>query len=118
MEKVGTPNHSPLREYFRTRDSVVLIREYLGRETRWLLKYLWAWLKSVIFIFLFEKSESKNSQALFGAASMGFLGRFDLLGRMTPVRQLILKAGKPTEFFGQGMIASMAHPWFGFWVLR
>jgi rhamnosyltransferase len=72
-KKVRTPNQSPLREYFRTRNSIVLIREYLAREPLWMLKYLWAWLKSVVFMFFFERDRKRKfSNIMRGCVDAAF----------------------------------------------
>jgi len=79
-KKVRTSNHSPLREYFRTRNSIVLIREYYAREPLWMLKYLWAWLKSVVLIFLFEKDRKQKLANIMRGCADGVFGRTGLPG--------------------------------------
>lgn len=54
-KKVGTLNHSPGRQYFMTRNTLILARDYVAKEPRWVLEYLWAWIKSILLVFLFEK---------------------------------------------------------------
>jgi rhamnosyltransferase len=80
-KKVRTLNHSPLRQYFTTRNSILLVRGYLGREPRWILGYLWNWFKSSVFMFLFEPQRfSKLSNIIHGFAD-GILGRTGPLRR-------------------------------------
>jgi rhamnosyltransferase len=64
----GTTNHTPQRQYFMTRNTVILACEYLGREPRWVLSTLWSRMKSLLLICLFEKERfQKLSHALMGA---------------------------------------------------
>jgi rhamnosyltransferase len=72
---VFTSNHSPLRHYFLARNSVVLVREYLSKEARWILSYLWGWLKYIALVFLFEKERTKKMKYILRGAFDGFLGR-------------------------------------------
>jgi len=74
-KKVRAANHSPVREYYRARNSIVLIREYLAREPRWLLYYMWSWSKSVVFIFLFEKDRMQKLGNTIRGCVDGLLGR-------------------------------------------
>jgi rhamnosyltransferase len=73
--KVRASNHSPLREYYRTRNSVALIREYLASEPRWMLRYLWAWFKSLVFMFLFEKQRMEKMRNIVRGCLDGVLGK-------------------------------------------
>jgi rhamnosyltransferase len=74
-KKVRAPNHSSVREYYRARNSIVLIREYLVREPRWVLYYMWSWLKSVVFISLFEKDRTQKLINTIRGCVDGLLGR-------------------------------------------
>jgi rhamnosyltransferase len=47
-KRVGTSNHDPVRQYFLSRNSVILAKEYLSLEPRWILRYWWLWLKSIV----------------------------------------------------------------------
>lgn len=74
-KRVRAANHSPVREYYRARNSIVLIREYLVREPRWLLYYVWSWLKSQVFIFLFERDRIQKLRNTIRGCVHGLLGR-------------------------------------------
>lgn len=74
-KKVRASNHSPLREYYRTRNSVTLIREYLTGEPWWMLRYLWAWFKSLAVMFLFEKDRRQKMRNMIRGGKDGLLGR-------------------------------------------
>lgn len=73
--KVRASNHSPLREYYRTRNSVVLIREYLTGEPWWMVRYLWAWYKSLAVMFLFEEDRRQKMRNMIRGGIDGLLGR-------------------------------------------
>jgi rhamnosyltransferase len=71
--KVYTSNHSPLRHYFMTRNSLLLIGSYLFAEPSWILKYVCAWIKSIIVILLFEDQRFvKAKQMLRGCVDALF----------------------------------------------
>jgi rhamnosyltransferase len=80
--KVYTSNHSPVREYFRTRNSVFLVREYIRLEPRWMMRYLWAWLKSLVLMFLFEKQRFLKMKNLIRGCFDGALGRSGSTGSL------------------------------------
>jgi rhamnosyltransferase len=48
-------NHPPLRQYFMTRNTVILAREYMRKEPRWILTELWRRAKSILIVCLFER---------------------------------------------------------------
>jgi rhamnosyltransferase len=63
----GTANHPPQRQYFMTRNTVILAREYFGREPGWVFSTLWSRMKSLLLICLFEKERmQKLRNALMG----------------------------------------------------
>jgi rhamnosyltransferase len=73
----GASNHSPWRQYFMTRNTLILAREYLGSEPRWVLETLWSRMKSLTLICLFEKQ--RLSKLAYSS-----LGVFDALrGKVT-----------------------------------
>jgi rhamnosyltransferase len=74
-KKVGTSNHPPLRQYFLTRNTLILAREYLGKEPRWILAYLWAWVKLVARVCLFEKERIPKIKNIVRGCIDGALGR-------------------------------------------
>jgi rhamnosyltransferase len=74
-KSVGTSNHSPVRQYFMTRNTLILAREYFGMEPRWILNYLWAWVKSIILILLFEEERLSKIRNIFRGCVDGLLGR-------------------------------------------
>lgn len=67
-EKTGTSNHSPWRQYFMTRNTLILAREYLSREPGWVLSTAWSRTKSMLLICLFEEERlQKVAYSLRGA---------------------------------------------------
>jgi rhamnosyltransferase len=77
---VRTSNHSPLRHYFMTRNSIILISEFFVKEPRWLLRYIWAWLKSIVVILLFEQHRQEKAKSMFRGCIDGFLRRTRFAG--------------------------------------
>jgi rhamnosyltransferase len=74
-KKVGTSNHDAARQYFMSRNSFLLARQYIGTDRRWILGYMWAWLKSVVVISLFEQARSSKMKNIFRGCIDGMLGR-------------------------------------------
>jgi rhamnosyltransferase len=72
---VGTANYVPARQYFLSRNSFVMAREYLRTDPRWVLAYLWSWLKSIVVICLFEKARGAKIKSIFRGCMDGVLGR-------------------------------------------
>lgn len=54
---IKTSNHTEQRCYFRSRNHVALMREYYLKEPIWVLKLLIAKIRSIVFIYLFEKDK-------------------------------------------------------------
>lgn len=65
----GTSNHSPLRRYYMTRNALILAREYMLREPKWVTALLWSKVKSVLLVALYEKDRLKK----FKYSAWGFL---------------------------------------------
>jgi rhamnosyltransferase len=78
--KVGTSNHSPARRYFMTRNTLILAREYIGTEPQWILRYLWASVKSILLVCLFEKERIPKVKNIIRGCIDGILGRTSILG--------------------------------------
>jgi len=72
---VGTSNHSPARQYFLARNSLILVREYFRKEPSWIRKFFWAWIKSIVRVVLLEEQRiPKIGHVLRGCAD-GIFGR-------------------------------------------
>lgn len=74
-KKVGTSNYSAVRQYFMTRNALILAREYIRQEPRWVLRYLWAWVKSIIVICLFEEQRILKIKSIIRGCFDGALRR-------------------------------------------
>lgn len=74
-KRVGTPNHPPARHYFLARNSLILAREYRRTEPRWILKYLWSWLKLITVVFIFEEKRLLKIKNMLRGCLDGILGR-------------------------------------------
>jgi rhamnosyltransferase len=74
-KKVGTSNHSPARQYFMTRNTLILAREYVGKEPRWVFGYLWAWVKSIVVLLLFEQKRAAKLRNIIRGCIDGVLGQ-------------------------------------------
>jgi rhamnosyltransferase len=73
--RVGTSNHSPVRQYFMTRNTLILARDYIGKEPRWILKYLWAWVRSIVRVLLFEEQRIPKAKNIARGCIDGLLAR-------------------------------------------
>jgi rhamnosyltransferase len=51
---VRTTNHPPARQYFMSRNLLILAREYATKEPRFVYAYSRGWIKSVVKLCLFE----------------------------------------------------------------
>ena len=54
-KKTGTSNHAAFRQYFMTRNILIVVREYMRKEPGWVLATLWSRAKSILLVCLFEK---------------------------------------------------------------
>jgi len=75
---VCTSNHSPMRHYFMTRNTVILAQEYIGKEPGWILGYLWSWLKSILLVCLFEEERLTKIKRIIRGCVDGLLKRTGL----------------------------------------
>jgi len=72
---VATSNHSPARQYFITRNTLIMAQEYIGKEPRWVLRYLWAWMKSILRMCLFEEKRIAKMKQIVRGFHDGVLKR-------------------------------------------
>jgi rhamnosyltransferase len=75
--RVGTSNHSPVRQYFMTRNTIILARDYIGKEPQWILRYLWAWVRSIVRVLLFEEERIPKTKCIARGCIDGVLSRTD-----------------------------------------
>jgi rhamnosyltransferase len=68
-------NHPPLRQYFMTRNTVLLAREYICKEPRWVLKELWLRAKSTLIVCLLETERLSKIKHIVRGFSDGILRR-------------------------------------------
>jgi rhamnosyltransferase len=54
-KKTYTTNHAPFRQYFMTRNTLIMARNYILQEPQWITRVLWMRAKSLLGICLFEK---------------------------------------------------------------
>ena len=73
-KKVGTSNHSPARQYFMARNTLLLARDYFDKEPGWVLGYLWAWAKSIVVMLLFEQKRAVKLRNIVRGCIDGVLG--------------------------------------------
>ncbi|HVS88648.1 MAG TPA: glycosyltransferase [Candidatus Acidoferrum sp.] len=76
-KKIETFNHRPWRLYYRMRNFVVLVREYVFEDSEWVLSELYAQIKSVTLTLLVEKSRIQKAKYMTLGLYDGFIGRFD-----------------------------------------
>jgi rhamnosyltransferase len=82
-KKVGTSNHSPTRQYFMTRNTLILAQEYIGKEPGWVLSYLWSWCKSILRVCLFEEERIAKIKQIIRGCVDGVLKRTNLNRRLS-----------------------------------
>lgn len=70
-----TYNHSPLRQYFIARNTIMLVHEYILKEPKWILAELWIRAKSILKLCFFEKERSSKLQHIFRGIRDGILRR-------------------------------------------
>jgi rhamnosyltransferase len=80
---VATSNHSPARQYFMTRNTLILAQEYIGKEPGWVLRYLWSWFKSILRVCLFEQQRSAKIKQIVRGCVDGALKRTAFNGRFS-----------------------------------
>lgn len=80
---VGTSNHSPARQYFMTRNTLILAQEYIGKEPGWVLSYLWSWCKSIMRVCLFEEERIAKIKQIIRGCVDGVLKRTNLNRRLS-----------------------------------
>jgi rhamnosyltransferase len=82
---VGTSNHSPARQYFMVRNTLILSRDYISKEPGWVLWYLRAWAKSIVVVFLFEEERIAKLKSMIRGCVDGILGRTTNKGEMKEI---------------------------------
>jgi rhamnosyltransferase len=80
---VATSNHSPARQYFMTRNTLIMAQEYIGKEPGWVLRYLWSWLKSILRVCLFEQERIAKIKQIVRGCVDGVLKRTNLNRRFS-----------------------------------
>lgn len=64
----GTSNHSSLRHYYMTRNTVILAREYFRTQCKWVLATLWSRMKAILLVCIFEEGRlCKAKYSILGA---------------------------------------------------
>jgi rhamnosyltransferase len=71
----GTSNHSPVRQYFVARNTLILVRDYLHKETPWIREHFWAWVRSIVRVLLFEKQRIAKTKYILKGFVDGIYGR-------------------------------------------
>jgi rhamnosyltransferase len=78
-KKTGSSNYPPLRQYFMTRNTLILAREYTFKAPLWVVSTLWTRAKSLILTCLFEnelKAKLRFVRLGFLDGIRGRTGRF------------------------------------------
>jgi rhamnosyltransferase len=74
--RTSTSNHTPARRYYMARNNLALSREYLFREPVFVLGCFWWYLKSTIFICLFERERLHKLRRMVVGAFDGLFSNF------------------------------------------
>lgn len=73
--QVSTTNHTAARRYYMVRNRIVLMREYLFRETGWVIQALYSILVDTIVVLLVEANRAAKARAMVVGTWHGLLGR-------------------------------------------
>ncbi len=68
-KRTGVTNHSPFRRYYMTRNHLILMREYLLVEPRWVFDTAYSRMKGLVLMCLFERERPAKIRNVL----MGFL---------------------------------------------
>jgi rhamnosyltransferase len=82
--RTGTSNHAAVRRYYSTRNCVVLAKEYLRSDPRWVCGALAAWIKGVILMLVFEDHRGQKLAHVGRGLRDGWRGVLGPLGRRGP----------------------------------
>jgi rhamnosyltransferase len=80
--RVHTTNHSPVRRYFATRNTLILTREYLVKEPRWTIEHVSGFIKSIILVCLFERERIPKIKYILRGCIDALLGRTGSMGEV------------------------------------
>ena len=80
--RVHTTNHSPVRRYFATRNTLILTREYVAKEPRWTIEHVSGFIKSIILVCLFERDRIPKIKYILRGCIDALSGRTGSLGEV------------------------------------
>lgn len=72
---VRTTNHPPARQYFMSRNLVILAREYARKEPRFIYQYSLGWIRCVAKLCLFEDDRLAKIKSIIHGCLDGLLRR-------------------------------------------
>ena len=75
-QKTITTNHSKFRRYYMARNHAVLVREYLFKNPKWILKSLYSRFRSTTLMCFFEKDRLIKLQLMILGAFDGLTSNF------------------------------------------
>jgi rhamnosyltransferase len=75
---VRTTNHPPARQYFMSRNLLILAREYARKEPRFIYAYSRGWIKAVVKLCLFEHRRLAKIKSIIHGCLDGVLRRTTL----------------------------------------
>jgi rhamnosyltransferase len=75
---VRTTNHPPARQYFMSRNLLILAREYARKEPRFIYRYSKGWLRCVVKLCLFEEGRLAKIKSIVHGCVDGLLRRTSL----------------------------------------
>lgn len=71
----GTANYTPIRQYYMTRNTIILAKEYVFKAPLWVCRSLWVRTKSIILVCVFESGLLPKIRFLLLGVFDGILGR-------------------------------------------
>lgn len=81
---VITSNHAPARRYYMARNAVVVARQYLSAEPRWVAAMLRRTLRDVAAMLLFERERSAKLEWWVRGLWHGIRGKLGPIANMNP----------------------------------
>lgn len=70
-----TSNHSLTRRYYMFRNNIILYKEYLFKEPKWVIQDFITTSRVAIYMLMFEKEKVKKSKVLLKSIGHGIIGK-------------------------------------------
>jgi rhamnosyltransferase len=74
-KRTGVTNHPPFRRYYMTRNHIILMKEYLAVEPKWVFDTAYSRMKSLILLCLFERQRPDKLRNVLKGFVHGVFGK-------------------------------------------